>query len=284
MRRYVYVVLAAVCFAFIGPLTNLTMGAVHPLTLSFYRVFFGMITLGIIMFRLDPNFLHIKKRDVKHYALVGLIMALAICFYITAFFFAPIANVVLLDYLYPVFIIPIAAFFLKEKATRNEILALIFSLLALFIINPLSPSHMVGNLLAVLSAIAMALLIVYMRFEDRTHSIGAVFWFLLFATIFMAPFPFIFGFGNFLGKIQWILPLGVVSTGLAMLFINLALEKLHAETVAVIDLTLVPLFSIVLGALIVSQIPSLNVVVGGVILVGSALILKRQRPQRVVKK
>jgi len=284
MRGYIYVVLAAVCFAFIGIFTNLAKDAVHPLTLSFYRVFFGMITIGIIMFCLDPGFLHIKKKDVKHYALVGLIMALAICFYVTAFFFAPIANVVLLDYLYPVFIIPLAAFFLKEKATRNEVLALIFSLLALFIINPLSPTHMVGNMLAVLSAIAMALLVVYMRFEGRTHSIGTVFWFLLFATLFMAPFPFIFGFGDLLGKIQWILPLGVVSTGLGMLFINLALEKLRAETVAVIDLTLVPLFSIVLGAVVVSQIPSLNVVVGGVILVGSALILKRQRPQRVVKK
>jgi drug/metabolite transporter (DMT)-like permease len=236
------------------------------------------------MFRLEPKFLKVKMKDLKHYIVVGFIMAIAIGFFVSAFFFTPIANVVLLDYLYPVFIIPLSVFFLKEKITRNETFALLLALLAVFIINPLSSGYMFGNMLAVLGAVFMAILMVYMRFEDRTHSIGSVFWFLLFATVFLSPAPIIFGLGNFLPKIHWIILLGVVSTGLAYIFINYALEKLNAERVAVIDLTLVPLFAIIMGTLFIKQIPSLNVIVAGVILIGSSLIIKKHKHHRILKK
>jgi len=284
MKRYTSVVLGAVCFAFIGVFANLIGPAVHPLTLSFYRVFFGTLFLGIIMFWLDPKFLKIKKQDLKHYALVGLIMAFAFGFYVSAFFFAPIANVVLLDFLYPIFIIPLGAVFLKEKISRNEIFALLLALLAIFIINPLSSGYMFGNMLAVFSAIFMAILMVYMRFEDRAHSIGSVFWFLLFATVFLAPAPFIFGLGDFTPNLHWIILIGVISTGLGYVFINYALEKLNAERVAVIELALGPFFAILLGVLIIKQIPEINIIVGGVILIGSSLILKKHKHHRLLKK
>jgi len=243
-----------------------------------------MLVLGIIMFKLEPKFLNVKINDLKHFAVIGFVMAAAISCYVTAFFFAPVANVVLLDYLYPIFIIPLGAAFLKEKTTKNELLALVLSLIALLIINPLSKSYMIGNMLAVLSGIGMAVLIILMRYENRTHKISSVFWFMFFATLFMLPFPFIFGIGNFVVKAHWIILLGAVSTGLSMLFLNYGLERLNAETVAVIDLTLVPLLSIVLAIIILSQIPKLNVLVGGVILIGSAVILKVQKPHGVLKK
>ncbi len=93
---------------------------------------------------------------------------------------------------------------------------------------------MMGNVLALGAGITMALLITKQRQIDRTHSIGSVLWYLFFASLALSPAVFIWGFGEIAEVWVYVLLLGVISTGLAYLFFNFALEKLEAEVGSII--------------------------------------------------
>ena len=68
--------------------------------------------------------------------------------------------------------------------------------------------------------------------------------------------------------------LGGLGTGIAYLFYNLALEKMEAEIAALFAMILLPLSSIILGVIFIREIPSLAVIVGGLILIGSGVYLE----------
>jgi drug/metabolite transporter (DMT)-like permease len=118
------------------------------------------------------------------------------------------------------------------------------------------------------------LLIVAMRKEDKSHGIGDVIWFLLFASVVMLPFPAIYGFGNISQVWIYVILLGLVSTGLAYAFYNLALEKIEAEMGSIIATIITPLVSILLAVLIIGEQLSVKTIIGGALLIISGLYLE----------
>jgi len=283
MKGYLAITLAALCLSFIGIFTNFIGDNIPSISLNFLRLVFATITLAAIMPFLDKSFLRIRKKDLPYLLLIGILTAINFTMFITSFTFVPIANVVIIVALYPLFLIPFSWLILREKTSKRELLSILLAILALIIINPLAPGQYFGNLLALISAIMFALLVAYMRYEDRDHNIGVVFWFMFFATLFLSPSAFVYGFGDLIGNIHWIVLLGVVSTALAYLFFNYALKKLRAERVAIIDITLTPLFAIIFGIFLLGQIPTINIVIGGVILIVSSAIVQWHRKRGIRK-
>ena len=114
-----------------------------------------------------------------------------------------------------------------------------------------------------------------MRKENQEHKIGSVIWFLLFASILLLPFPFIYGFGNLSGVTFWyVLGLGILSTGIAYLFQNLALQKVGAEISSIIIMIVMPLSAIILASFILHEVLNYHVLVGGFILIISGIYLQ----------
>lgn len=286
MKGYTFMFLSVACIAAMGTVVNLIGSSISIFTLAFYRLFFGAIALAIIMPRLDENFLKVSKKDMLNFGLIGLILAINIPIYIAAFLFAPVSNVLLLETLSPFFVLILAAVFLREKATRNELVALAIAVIAVLIMNPLSSGYAFGNLLAMANAVTLAILIVYLRYEDKTHSIGFVFWFILFGAFFLLPFPFIFGFGDVLGNLHWLLILGIFSTAFYFIFLNYALEHLRAETASLMSMTLYPLLGILIAMLVLGQFPTSRMVVGGILLIlgASFVVRKPGRHHHILRK
>ena len=112
-----------------------------------------------------------------------------------------------------------------------------------------------------------------MRRERKKHGVGDVLWFIFFASIFLLPFPFVYGLGEITTIIPYLLLLGIVSTGMAYLFYNLALEKLEAEVSSIIVILVNPLIAITLAYFILGEMLSIRMIVGGVILLTSSLYL-----------
>jgi len=280
MRRYIYMVLAALCFGTIGVLVKLIGEAVPPMTLNFYRVFFGLVFLLIIVPLIDKNTFKITKKDAKEFFLIGVILAVALSLYTTANLYTPIQNAVLINYSYPFFVLIFAYFFLREQITKTKIITLAAASIGLLIINPfMAGANSFGNTLAFLGAIGYGILIVAMRKEDKTHTIGDVFWFFLFASIILLPFPFIYGFGELSGVFVFVLLLGFLSTGLTYIFYTLALEKLEAETCSIIAMIITPLVSVILAFLIVNEAIVPRIILGGLILILSGIYLETHNKQ-----
>jgi len=115
-----------------------------------------------------------------------------------------------------------------------------------------------------------------MRYIDKRHHIGVVFWFMLFATIFLSPAPFIYGLGTISWNYIWIIILGVVSTGLAYLFLNYGLEKLQAETTSIIVMSTEPIVAIILAILVIGELLTLNVLAGGILIIAAGMLIEKK--------
>lgn len=273
-------ILAALCLATIGVLVKLIGDNVPVMSLNFLRIFIGFIVSIIIVPFIDKKWYKITKKNAKEFFLIGVVYAIALSLYTAANVFAPIQNAVLINYSYPFFVLLFGYFLLKEKVTPTKIITLIIAFIGLTIINPFHfGENNFGNILALGGAFFYGLLIVGMRKEDKNHGIGDVIWFLLFASIIMLPFPIIQGLGNISQVWVYVILLGFVSTGLAYIFYNLALEKIEAEIGSIIATIITPLVSIILAVLIIGEQLNIRTIIGGALLILSGLYLETHNKQ-----
>src|SRR3989344_5255620 len=146
--RHVAVLIAAFAAGFIGIFTRLIGDATPSVSIAFFRTFIGFIFLLALFPVIDHDFFKFSFKDVKSYIALGFFFALVAGFYISAFAYAPISNVVLIDAVYVLFTTLLAHKFLGEKITQKEVEAMILGGVGLAIINPLQPRYLIGNLLA----------------------------------------------------------------------------------------------------------------------------------------
>ncbi len=268
MNYYLFIVLSAIGSAGIGLFTKLIGSDVPVLTLVFLRFLIATIILSFLAPLLDKNTFQIKKSDVLDYLIIAALFVINFTLFLAANLLAPIQNVVLINSAYVFILFLLAYFFLGEKITKTKIFTSLLAIVGLIVINPFQTGEFLwGNILAFVSAITFAILMVRLRIADKTHGIGDVFWFFLFATMFSLPFPFIFGFGSIGSAWFWVLGLGVISTALNYFFFNLALEEIEAEIVSLISLIVVPLTAIILAYIFLNESLNLSTIIGGFILI-----------------
>jgi drug/metabolite transporter (DMT)-like permease len=269
LRFYLYVIFSGFFVGIIGVFVKLIGDNVHFTTLVFYRMLIALVFVLIFVPFMDKSFTKVKKRDLFHYFIVGVLLTVTLTLFTVANLFAPVQNVVLITNFAPFLVLILGAFFLREGITKEKVITLIIAFAGIVIINPLQfGENTFGNFLALLQAFFFAILIVVMRKENRVHSISSIIWIFFFATLVLLPFPFIYGFGEFQGNVLWyVIALGVLSTGIAYLLQSLALEKLRADVSSIIIMITMPLSGIIFAFLVLSESLNLRVIAGGVILI-----------------
>lgn len=268
MGPYIFLVLAAIGISAIGTFVKLIDPSVHFMTINFYRLFLGFLFLAFTAPFIDKTTFNVKRKDLGEYFFVGIIYAITLSLFTTANVFAPVQNVILLNSLSPFFVLIFAYFLLHEKITAQKIIAIVIALVGLVILNPFSAGdYLLGNTLALLSAVFLALLITEMKKECKSHGIGTVMWYLFFGSLILSPSLLIFGAGDLLGNWQPIIALGVISTGITYLLMNLALKHVEAEAAAVITIVVAPLSAIIIAAIVVGEQIYPKTVLGGLFLI-----------------
>lgn len=289
MDRYTPLIFITIVEALIGIWVKLVNNSVPIFTLNFYRAFFALAFLSIVLPFIDKKFLKLKKSEIKPTLLMGFFIALQISLFNVAMSLAPIANVVVLWSVYPFFVFILSALFLNERVKKVHLFIFLFGLIGVIVANPLSldKNTMTGNLISLFGGFVFGVLITYMRKQNKTKSPGATFWFFVFATLFLFPFLLMFGPGDFITPqaatlfgnvlmippIIWILALGMVSTGFAYLFMAFALKRINANIYSLIDIIASPLMATIFAFLILKEIPSRNMILGGAILLAAAFFL-----------
>jgi len=284
------IILAALLLGLIGIIVKLIGDNISITSLNFFRMFFGFIFLLAIVPFMDKNTFKLKKGDLKEFFIIGALFAIALSLFTTANLFAPVHNVVLIHNLFPFFVLPLAYFLLKERITKTKLITLGIAFVGIVILNPFQAGDApFGNFLALGNAVFFALLVVFMRMSDKDHTIGNVFWFVLFATIILLPFFIIFGLKDLaiiLPFLPHLLILGFVSTGLAYLLYNIGLEHIEAEKSAIIETIFTPVFSIILAVIIISEELNPQTIIGGAILIFAGIYLQmhmRKLPEETKK-
>lgn len=245
--------------------------------LVFFRAFFGMISIYLIG-NLSGN--RIKKFATDKLKIIcwALILLLAITSYFISLKHIDIASAVILLNLNSPFTILLSHFWLKEKIHAQTLISLLLSLIgAVLIISP-SEFNFTGNSIGYLFAISAAfwtgLNFVFPKKYLKEHDpYTLTFYQTLWQLPFLLPFIFCNPIDISAKAVSVYLSLGLFCSALAFLFIYKGSKNTDSQYIGILQTTesIVP---IILGAVVFLEIPSLKVVVGGLLLIlGYVIIL-----------
>lgn len=223
--------------------------------------------------------LRYRWRECGRLAVYGCITALHFFLYIWSLEFTTIAHSLSLVYTAPIFVTIFASVFLGESVPRRTYLGIPVVILGVAILSGLEPtidSRMVfGDVLAIGSAICFGLYSVAGRYERTRQPLlryaGGVY--AAAALWLLVPAIVTFSGWHDLGPALAVAGLGILPLGIGHTLYNASLRRVHATYVNVIATQEVT-GGVILGAIILREIPSWNSIVGAVVtLIGVLYVL-----------
>jgi drug/metabolite transporter (DMT)-like permease len=176
------------------------------------------------------------------------------------------ANAIFLQYASPLYVVVLGYLLLKEKPHKADWIAmgLIFAGLFLFFGDRLSFDGLTGNILAILSGMASAVMMLVMRSQRDNNPANIIFIGNIIG--FLVGLPFVFKETFTLPSLGIILYLGIFQLGLSFILYSIAVKHVRALEANLL-LTLEPILNPIWVFLVLGERP------GPLALVGSALVM-----------
>ena len=222
-----------------------------------------------------------KKGWLLLVALTAVALGNDLC-YFAAFRLTSIANAAVAHQTVSIFLLLLAPLFLAEKTTRAEWLALVVALLGVAVLysDQLGFSHghdVIGTSIAVLSGLFYALLIVlYRRLHHLGLSISTINWWrYFFSSLVLVPIVFSCEHWrpnslDLLVLVDFGVLFAVIAAGLHIY----AMSRTRAMHVSIIGKS-EPVFATLYALLFLGEVPSVQAIFGGILIVGSSIWLAR---------
>lgn len=181
------------------------------------------------------------------------------------------ANAILLHYTVPVFTALLGAWLLKEKVTRFDwtIIGIVVGGMALFFLDKLTPGGLWGNIMAIISAVTFALMIMYMRMQKRGSPMETIILGNLITAFICLPFIII----EPPTGASWppLLYLGLFQIGFSFVLYSMAIKYVTALDAVLIQ-TIEPLLNPIWVFLVIGEVPGFWAIAGGIIVLTSVTI------------
>ena len=189
----------------------------------------------------------------------------AVILYVIANKLTTAANVVLLMYTAPIYVIIFGPWFLKEKASGKDWLAvgIVMVGISIFFIERLSPEGFLGNVLAVLSGLSFAWMTLFLRKQKRGSPVESVFLGNLLAAVIGLPFFFKEELPEING-ILMLVALGTFQLGISYVLYAKAIQKVRAFQAVLITM-LEPILNPLWVFLLQGEVPGKWALTGGAI-------------------
>ena len=246
--------------------------------IAFWRLAIAALLVAI-MGLITRQHILLKWRQVPRFAFFGLVTALHFVFYIAALSFTTIAHALALVYTSPIFVTLFSALVLREPLPRRKFLGIGVSVIGVAIMAGFEPHYtacslngsgqcmILGDGMALLSGLCFAIYSVAGRGERDRHPLfryttnvyGLAALWLLPAALYFA-----FQHGYPLGAVGAVVALGVFPLGLGHTLYNAAIRRVHA-TYANLIATQEVTGGIILGVVLLGEVPSITTIVGVVV-------------------
>ncbi len=255
--------------------------------IAFWRL--AIATLLVAMMGLiTRQRLLLKRRELPRFAFYGLVTALHFIFYIASLSFTTIAHALALVYTSPIWVTLFSALVLREPLPPRKYAGIGVAVIGVAIMAGFEPHYtacslngtgqcmVLGDVIALLSGLCLAIYSVAGRGERDRHPLfryttnvyGLAALWLLPVTLFLAfqhTYP--------LAAVGAVVALGVFPLGLGHTLYNAAVRRVHA-TYANLIATQEVTGGIILGVLLLGEVPSITAIVGVIVtLVGIVGVL-----------
>jgi drug/metabolite transporter (DMT)-like permease len=295
MRGFFYLILTGFFLGTIGIWAKLIASDISPFLLTIFRTMIAAAFI-LVLIVLSRNIktaenLRIRKKDVIPFLIASFFgVAIGLGFYIKSFSYVPVANAVVLVYVYPVVTAFLSFVFLREKITRWEIAALILILAGVWSIYGPEiniASDATGNMFAIVAGLGYSVFIVSMRyFEEKGYKYWNVtFWPLVLGgmmLILFMPFePLSFSLSGLIPF--YVLGLGLV-TFFGYIFYAEGLKTTKVSDAVIIAALTEPLTAIALAFLILGESVPEYVLIGGTLIIAANVIAGNEHRKKRIEK
>ena len=264
LRGTVCVLLSAVCFSTGGVLIKSIPWS--SVTIQGARSIFSALVVGWYMLLRRQKF--VWNKTVLFGAVCNTVMAFA---FVAATKLTTAANAIVLQFTEPVFVILLMWLIFHKKPGRDAVFACagVFAGILCFFYTSLDAGAMAGNLLAILSGLAYALVMMQKKFRGADFESSLLVSCALSAAI---GIPF-YGQENEMSLHIWffVLLLGVVQFGLSYVFLSRGLDAVSPVTASLTS-TIEPILNPILVAVFYGETIGATAVIGALLVVGSATV------------
>jgi drug/metabolite transporter (DMT)-like permease len=293
MRGTHYLVLSGICLGTIGIFVKLIGPDISGFLLATIRI---LAAAGLIYAFLASErrlrLLELKRGDLRIFLIAGFFgVVMGFGFYVKALTLIPVANAVMLVYIYPVATAVLASMFLGESTGRYSLfaLALAFAGTALIFGQELGMNAgLEGSLLALSAGLGYSVFIVSMRhMELKGHSYwDVVFWPLLLGGLMLTPLNLTerVSFLLFPDTALYLAGVVLISTFLAYAFYARGLGSVKARQAVLIENLVEPATAVLLAWLLLGESVSVLVLLGGLLIVLANLSVRKDIDDQSLKK
>lgn len=278
LKNYIELHLAVILFGLAGLFGKLL--DLHIVTIVFGRTLFGSLALLVFIFIEDRSIRIENRRDFFLFVLLGIILA---GHWLSFFYAIRISTVAigLLTYAsFPIFVTLLEPLVSGKAIKRREWFAIILLVLGLILIVPQFSFRnriFLGVLFGLLSGISFAVLtLINKGLRSRYSAINITFFQDLLACLLLMPIALIYR--EPISHFEWTILgfLGVLCTALAhSLFIG-SMKTIRAYTAGVVA-ALEPVYGIILAVVILSEVPTLRIIWGGMLILGVSIYVTAAR-------
>ncbi|SHJ06193.1 Threonine/homoserine efflux transporter RhtA [Clostridium cavendishii DSM 21758] len=237
----------------------------------------GIATLVMLIYLKKP----IKKLEKTKLFGACSYTALLICF-VTANKLTTSANAILLQFTAPVWILLFSRLFLNEKIKKYDLITILIVMLGmlLFFIGDLKSGNMLGNFIAILSGIAMATFIIFLKLNAEDSPIQIT----LIGNIltFTIAIPFFFLSVPNIKSVIGLLILGIFQLGISYIFYTSAIKYVSTVEAILIPI-LEPLLNPIWVFLFTGETPSYWAFLGGTIVITSIVVRDFYTQKKLIK-
>ena len=248
--------------------------ALSALEITFYRSIFAFIAIAIYMAYKKQSYSLDRSQDYLMAAVLGVLLTTHWVSYFYAMQVSSVAVGVIALYTYPVITVFLEPLFHGEKPHMVDVISSFAVLFGIYLIVPefsLDNNTMLGVLSGVFSAFMMSLRNIMQRryFSDYPAS-QALFYQTI--VVVLTLFAFTESSINAIEEEQWwlLVLLGIVFTALPHTLFAHGLLHLKAKTASLIACVQV-VYAAVFAAIFLGELISLNVIIGGFIVVSAAM-------------
>lgn len=239
----------------------------------FGRVFFSSIFLFILSYIVKQPLILKSRVHYSCLSLLGIVLAVHWFTFFKAIQLSNVAVGLLTFSTFPVFATFLEPYFFKEKIKSAEVIVALITFTGVCFIVPdfnVSSKITQGVMFGILSGLTFAILsILNRKYVKDYSSLTVSFYEQVMAAFVLCPFLLVQDITYSIKDIFLLLLLGIVFTGISHTLFIKSLKTIKAQTASIIS-CLEPVYGIILAVFVLSELPSLKTLIGGLVILGAA--------------
>ena len=240
-----------------------------------WRCLFAAIFLGGFCWYKKIDLKILNKRDWKSFILSALFLG---AHWVTYFYALKLSNVaigMLSLFTYPVITALLEPFFFKIKLNIKHVFLGIIVMLGIYFLTPeldFSNSYTKGIAFGLISSVFYAIRnILSKKNIAQYHGSTIMFYQLVIITVVLWPVFFIFETKPTVNDWQGLIALGLFTTAIGHTLFVMSFKNFSISTASIMS-SVQPIYGIIYGIILLSEIPSTNTIIGGLLIITTVVI------------